>query len=105
MKYKTTAKAIRNDNRASIAIGYCDAQYLLQNRSPEAYTCGAHGWNFDVFAVDGVLICTGYRGMPGIKADYELVRSLSEQAKNATPERCEELLRELIEKTMNKKGA
>lgn len=102
MKYKTTAKAIRNDNRASIAIGYCDAWHLLKHHKPEAYTCGQYGWNFDVYSVQDVIICTGYRGMVGIKADYALVNRLNEEAKNATPERCEELLRELIETTLGK---
>jgi hypothetical protein len=100
MKYKTTAKAIRNDSRASIAIGYCDACYLLQHRKAEAYTCGQYGWNFDVYRVENVYICTGYRGMVGIKADYDLVHRLNKEAKDASPERCEELLKELIETTL-----
>lgn len=105
MKYKTTAKAIRNSSQQAIAIGYCYAYYLLQNHSALAYNCGGYGWNFDVYDVEGVLICTGCRGMPGVKADSALVKRLNEEAKNATPERCEELLKELIEKTLNEKGA
>ena len=104
MKYKTTAKAIRNDNRASIAIGYCKAQFLLRYHLSEAYAEGIYGWNFDVYSVQNVYICTGYRGMVGVRADYALVKRLNEAAKNATPERCEELLKELIEKTLNAKG-
>lgn len=49
--------------------GYCDLQYLLRNHSPIAYTCGVYGWNFDVFEVYGVTICTGYRNMPGERAE------------------------------------
>ena len=35
----------------------------------QAYTCGVYGWNFDVFEVYGVTICTGYRNMPGKRLD------------------------------------
>ena len=40
-------------------------QYLLTNHGPVAYTAGVYGWNFDVYEVYGLTICTGYRGMPG----------------------------------------
>lgn len=63
MKYKTTAKAIRDGACNPRSAGYCDLQYLLTNHSPNAYTCGVYGWNFDVYDVYGVTICTGYRGM------------------------------------------
>lgn len=65
MKYKTTAKALREYGYNVKSAGYCDLQYLLNNHSATAYTCGVYGWNFDVFEVYGVTICTGYRGMPG----------------------------------------
>lgn len=65
MKYKTTAKAIRNGGGNIRCAGYCDLSYLLTTHSPVAYTCGVYGWNFDVYEVYGLTICTGYRGMPG----------------------------------------
>lgn len=65
MKYKTTAKAIKNGSINVKCAGYCDLHYLLNNHSATAYTCGVYGWNFDVYDVYGVTICTGYRGMPG----------------------------------------
>ena len=75
MKYKTTAKAIREGACNPRSVGYCDLQYLLNNHSPIAYTCGVYGWNFDVYEVYGVTICTGYRGMVGPRcagiAEYE----------------------------------
>ena len=74
MKYKTTAKSIREGYSKKLAISYCGMQYLLWGRSPVAYTCGVYGWNFDVYVVDGIAICTGYRGMPGDHVDYELLR-------------------------------
>ena len=75
MKYKTTAKAIREGACNPRSVGYCDLQHLLTNHSPIAYTCGVYGWNFDVYEVYGVTICTGYRGMVGPRcegvAEYE----------------------------------
>lgn len=65
MKYRTTRKAIVNGSAHMISIGYCDAASLLINHQPIAYTAGVYGWNFDVYEIDGVTICTGYRGMPG----------------------------------------
>lgn len=65
MKYKTTRKAIVNGCINVKSAGYCDLSYLLRNHEPNAYTCGVYGWNFDVYEVYGVTICTGYRNMPG----------------------------------------
>ena len=80
MKYKTTAKAIRQNCINIRYAGYCDLQWLLRNHSPNAYTCGTYGWNFDVYEVYGLTICTGYRGMPGKR--LESVREYEKKAEN-----------------------
>lgn len=69
MKIKTTRAAIVRTSNNIISAGYCDLSFLLNNHSPMAYTCGIYGWNFDVYEIDGVTICTGYRNMPGRKAN------------------------------------
>lgn len=69
MKYKTTRKAIVNGSANLVCAGYCDLSHLLHNHAPIAYTCGVYGWNFDVYEVYGLTICTGYRGMPGRRAN------------------------------------
>ena len=69
MKYKTTTKAVREGACNIRSVGYCELQYLLNNHSPIAYTCGVYGWNFDVYDVYGVTICTGYRGMVGPRCE------------------------------------
>lgn len=69
MKSKTTRKSIVNSSANIVCAGYCDLSYLLRNHSPIAYTCGMYGWNFDVYEIDGLTICTGYRGMPGRRAN------------------------------------
>ena len=73
MKYKTTRKAIVAGTPANnlVCAGYCDLSNLLWGHEPIAYTCGVYGWNFDVYEVYGKTICTGYRGMPGRKANNE----------------------------------
>lgn len=66
MKFKTTAKYIRSvygDN--CIKLGYCEACHLLRSHEPIAYTSGVYGWNFDLYYINGIAICTGYRGMIG----------------------------------------
>lgn len=87
MKYKTTAKAIRQAMREGervVSIGYCDACTLLRAHNPIAYTCGVYGWNFDVYHVYGLTICTGYRNMVGPTAKN--VREYEEKARKLVNE-------------------
>ena len=81
MKFKTTRKAIVSGSPRLVSVGYCDLQTLLRNHSPIAYTSGVYGWNFDVYEVYGLTICTGYRGMPGRVANN--VRKYEEAARDA----------------------
>lgn len=46
---------------------YCSLQALLKNHTPKAYNSGIYGWNFDVYIVYGLVICTGYRNLSGKK--------------------------------------
>jgi hypothetical protein len=69
MKFKTTAKAIREQGGRIVCAGYCDLSHLLSFHEPVAYTCGMYGWNFDVYCVHGLTITTGYRGMVGRRAN------------------------------------
>lgn len=103
MKYKTTAKELKNGYFRIIAVGYCELQALLNYESPRAYTCGVYGWNFDVYHVDGVAICTGYRGMPNkhTKADYNLIREYEAKAQDKTREERLALLSEFVKIAIN----
>lgn len=93
MKYKTTAKAVKNGCPNVKCAGYCELQNLLKNHEPNAYTCGIYGWNFDVYEVYSVTICTGVRGMPG--ARLQCVKEYEQKARAAeTPEQVERLLQE-----------
>lgn len=106
MKFKTTTKAIKAQTFQDdlLYVGYCDLSTLLRNHSPIAYTCGVYGWNYDVYIVDGKTICTGYRGMPGRRAnnvcEYEKkARSIMDNYNRNYEERTDEvekLLHEFI---------
>ena len=69
MSSKTTRRAIVNGSANIVSAEYCALQHLLHNHNPIAYTCGVYGWNFDVYEIDGLTICTGYRNMPGRRAN------------------------------------
>jgi len=103
MKYKTTARALKKGYWKIIRAGYCDLQGLLSRKSPVAYSSGVYGWNFDVYDIDGVAICTGYRGMPSqnSKEDYKLIREYEQKADGKTAEEKDALIKEFIEKATN----
>lgn len=70
MKLKTTRKQIENGYTRILAAGYCELYYLLRAHEPIAATYGIYGWNFDLYDIDGVAICTGYRRMAGKRAEH-----------------------------------
>ena len=69
MAYKVTEASIRNHSAHVVSAGYCALQHLLRGHSPVAYTRGVYGWNFDVYEIDGLTVCTGYRRMIGRRAN------------------------------------
>lgn len=106
MKIKTTAKAVRNSSANLVSVGYCDLAALLRYHSPIAYTAGIYGWNFDVYEVYGVTICTGYRNMPGRTANKiheynakaeQILKEFPPFKSDETEERIEALLKEFCE--------
>ena len=88
MKFKTTRKAVVSGSNNIIQVGYCAAWHLLKNHEPIAYTSGMYGWNFDVYQVYGVTICTGYRNMPG-RAAKDLTW-FEQEARAIYEKRCKE---------------
>lgn len=100
MKYRTTAKALREGYYTIISVGYCGLQCLLSYESPIAYSAGVYGWNFDVYQFGGVAIATGYRGMPSqhSKADYQLIREYEDKAQGKTAEEKRALIKGFIGK-------
>jgi len=80
MKLKTTKKQIKSYYNQIYSIGYCNAQYLLYDIPPFAYSSGAYGWNCDYYEVDGTCISTGYRPI-GESIDYNLLIKYDNKAK------------------------
>lgn len=78
MKFRVTIKSLRTGSNNLKCAGYCDLQHLLRNHEPIAYNAGVYGWNFNVYEVYGLTICTGYRSMPG-----ERLNHISEYEKQA----------------------
>lgn len=70
MKFKTTRNEILRNYENVKMCGYYDLQFLLRNHEPIAYTSGIYGWNYDVYNVYGLTICTGYRSMPGERLEH-----------------------------------
>lgn len=96
MKYKTTVKALRENAYNLRSAGYCYLQNLLRARDANAYTSGVYGWNFDVYEVYGLTICTGYRGMPGklvegVERYEEKAAGVWGDYSKSYDERCEEV--------------
>ena len=86
MKYRTTAKEVKEGYYKQICIGYADLQELLRYIEPVAYTCGVYGWNaniYDMYNLTGFNCCivTGYRPFGNVKSDYEYNRKMEEKAK------------------------
>lgn len=79
-KTKMTSKALKTrfsyelNKKKVFAIGYCTLQSLLYFYSPDFYTAGVYGWNYDCYIIDGYVINTGYREMFGYSVDYDLSR-------------------------------
>lgn len=77
MKTKTTRKEIQNHFSRIIRIGYCDAQTLLNFRSPDWYNAGVYGWNYDAYDLGGgTCIVTGYRPFGNMRIPFEKLREL-----------------------------
>lgn len=83
MKLKATRKSIVETSTRVVSAGYCDLQNLLINHSPIAYNAGVYGWNFDAYEIDDLTICTGYRNMPGKRANN--IREYEERARRILP--------------------
>ena len=103
MKFRTTRTEMYSNYGANniVKVGYCDLQTLLNYEHPIAYTCGAQGWNSDIYELpNGVIISTGYNPIGRKKLDYNFIKSYEEKAKeiiyNGDWEKREEKLGKLI---------
>lgn len=80
MKTCYTAKALKNQfGDRMYKIGYCYAQNLLNYENAFGYTHGVYGWNADFYAINDIVISTGYRPV-GIPTNYDIVQRYDEMA-------------------------
>lgn len=80
MTVRITNKALRENG--AVAIGYCQAHYLLYYETPVYYTAGVYGWNSDVYSIDGILISTGYRPAGTRRIDYDIIEAYEKMAQD-----------------------
>ncbi len=105
MKFKTTSRELKNDVPINYLFKteYCALQKLFYCEQPIAYSCGAYGWNYDVYKIDDVYITTGYRSMVGKYIPNELVKKYNDKASkiaydiNLTYDDKREMLSDLIQ--------
>ena len=99
-------------NYTCYGTGYCDLQNLLYFQSPQLYTCGVYGWNFDVYTFGDYAITTGYRSMiHHVDREYDLEREYEEKARQILHNRdlsyedqekqVNKLLKDFLEKVFN----
>lgn len=81
MKTKTTKKAAEKHYNTIISVNYCDLRRLLQSKTPKSYTFSALGWDADIYDINGIAICTGYRPFGNIEADYKTCQKYETKAK------------------------
>ena len=79
MKFQTTRKAVKENSRIILRVGYCDLQSLLYFKEAEAYTCGVYGWNADIHMFGNVTVVTGHRTF-GNYSNYDLVEEYEQKA-------------------------
>lgn len=81
MKYSTSKKAMKENFNKIVKIGYCKAQYLLNDLTPIAYSTGAYGWSCDYYQINDIVISTGYAPI-GTAPNYELLKEYEKKACN-----------------------
>lgn len=87
MKFKTTKKAMRENNHI-LSVGNGEIQHLLAYESPIAYSTRAEGWACDYYELstsDGrcLVVSSGYATINSKNAsmDYARMRQYDEQAR------------------------
>lgn len=64
-----------------LSVGYCKLDILLINHNPIAYNSGRYGWNFNVYEIYGITICTGHRNLPKTTATKLAIRAADYETK------------------------
>lgn len=82
MEKRLLKKDVINYYKNIISIGYCGAQYLLSGLNREGWTCGAYGWNADIFEINRTTaIVTGYRPFGNIDNKYKYLQEYEKKSR------------------------
>ena len=79
MKVKVTKKQIMSNYSNVLELSYCALQTLLNRFAPSYYTAGIYGWNADIYEIDGLCICTGYRPFGTFIPNYTEIERVNKQ--------------------------
>lgn len=91
-KIRSTKREVREASYRVLAVGYCEAQYLLKAENPICYCCGAYGWYCDNYDMQkygyNLTISTGYSPIGDqnisketIKNKYSIIKKYEEKAR------------------------
>ena len=91
MKLYTTKKHIKENSYRILAVGYCEAQYLLKHEEPFSYCAGYYGWSCDNYDLHqygyNIIISTGYSPITDqninkkiINNKYEIIKKYEDRA-------------------------
>ena len=85
MKKRITKKELFSSFTNIKSARAYELQSLLFNHEPIGYACGSCGWDYDIYEVYGVTICTGYRNTP--KNELKEVELYEQKAKKILSKR------------------
>lgn len=71
MSFKTSNKELKR-HYATISVGYCNLQSLLDNNRNQFYNCGVYGWNWSAYIYGNVAIVDGYRNFPKDSYNFDM---------------------------------
>lgn len=64
-----------------ISIPNCELQNLLFFENRIGYNSGMYRWNYDVYLIDNICICTGDRPTLGVSVPWQLFKRYEKQAR------------------------
>ncbi len=91
-KIRSTKKEVKEASYRVLAVGYCEAQFLLRGENPVCYCGGYYGWSCDNYDLSkygyNLTISTGYSPVSDqniskeiIKNKYNIIKKYEEKAR------------------------
>ena len=91
-KIRSNKREVKEASYRILAIGYCDAQYLLKCEEPVCYCSGVYGWCCDNYDMEefgyNLTISTGYSPISDqnickevLQNKYDIIKKYEEKAR------------------------